>query len=182
VGYGGSCFPKDVCALAALARANGVDPKMLDAVDAVNEWQKNVLMGKIERHFSGRLAGKAIAIWGLAFKPGTDDIRDAPSLVLVERLLAVGATIRVYDPEAMDNVRAIFGNRLVYCQKRDDVLLGSDALAICTEWKQFVHPDFGEMRRVMRHPVIFDGRNIYNPERMRAAGFTYYSIGRPAVK
>lgn len=182
VGYGGSCFPKDVCALAALARANGIEPRLLDAVDSVNERQKNVLMEKIERHFDGRLADKAIAIWGLAFKPGTDDIREAPSLVLIERLLAAGATIRVYDPEAMDNVRAIFGDRLVYCQKRDDVLLGADALAICTEWKQFVHPDFDEMRRVMRQPVIFDGRNIYNPQRMRAAGFTYYSIGRPTLK
>jgi UDPglucose 6-dehydrogenase len=182
VGYGGSCFPKDVCALAALARANGVDPKVLDAVHAVNERQKLVLMEKIERHFAGRLSDKAIAVWGLAFKPGTDDIRDAPSLVLLDRLLAAKATIRVYDPEAMENVRAIYGERLVYCQKRDDAILGADALAVCTEWKQFGHPDFDEMRRVMRHPVVFDGRNIYNPQRMRAAGFTYYSIGRPAAK
>jgi UDPglucose 6-dehydrogenase len=117
----------------------------------------------------------------LAYKPSTDDIREAPELVLIERLLAAGATIRVHDPEAMNNVRDLYGDRLVYCQKRDDALLGADALAICTEWKQFVHPDFEEMRRVMRRPAIFDGRNIYNPERMRAAGFTYYSIGRPAV-
>lgn len=182
VGYGGSCFPKDVCALAALARANGVNPYVLDAVHAVNQRQKSVLMEKIERHFAGQLSGKAIAVWGLAFKPGTDDIRDAPSLVLIERLLAAKATVRVYDPEAMENVRAIHGDRLVYCQKRDDALLGVDALAVCTEWKQFVHPDFEEMHRVMRQPVIFDGRNIYNPQRMRTAGFTYYSIGRPAVK
>jgi UDPglucose 6-dehydrogenase len=181
VGYGGSCFPKDVQALAALARANGVEPKILDAVHAVNQRQKCVLAEKIERHFAGQVAGKAIAVWGLAFKPGTDDIREAPSLVLIERLLAAKATVRVYDPEAMENVRQIHGDRLVYCQKRDDAILGADALAICTEWKQFVHPDFEEMRRVMRQPIIFDGRNIYNPKRMREAGFAYHSIGRPAV-
>ena len=182
VGYGGSCFPKDVCALAALARTSGIEPKLLDAVHAVNERQKAVLGERIERHFAGQLSDKAIAVWGLAFKPGTDDIRDAPSLVLIERLLAAKATVRVYDPEAMENVRERYGDRLIYCQKRDDAILGADALAVCTEWKQFVHPDFEEMRRVMRQPVIFDGRNIYNPKRMRAAGFTYYSIGRPAVK
>jgi UDPglucose 6-dehydrogenase len=182
IGYGGSCFPKDVRALAAVARAHGVEPRVLDAVHAVNEHQKTVLIRKIEEHFLGKLADKAIAIWGLAFKPGTDDVREAPSLALVERLLAAKATVRVYDPEAMGNVQAIYGDRLVYCQNRDDALLGADALAVCTEWKQFVHPDFEEMRRVMRRPVIFDGRNLYNPERLRAAGFTYYSIGRPAVK
>ncbi len=182
VGYGGSCFPKDVRALAALARAGGVEPRILDAVHAVNEHQKTVLVRKIEGHFAGKLADKAIALWGLAFKPGTDDIREAPALVLIERLLELKATVRVHDPEAMANVRAIYGDRLVYCQKRDDALLGADALAICTEWKQFVHPDFEEMRRLMRRPVIFDGRNIYNPQRMAEAGFTYYSIGRPAVR
>ncbi len=181
IGYGGSCFPKDVRALAAVARSYGVEPSVLDAVHAVNERQKNVLGRKIEQHFAGKLADKAIAIWGLAFKPGTDDIREAPALALIERLLALRATVRVYDPEAMGNVRAIYGDRLVYCQQRDDALLGADALAICTEWKQFVHPDFEEMRRVMRRPVLFDGRNIYDPARIRAAGFIYYSIGRPAV-
>ena len=154
---------------------------MLDAVHAVNERQKNVLGRKIEEHFAGKLADTAVAIWGLAFKPGTDDVREAPSLALIERLLKLRATIRVHDPEAMLNVRAIYGDRLVYCQRRDDALLGADALAICTEWKQFVHPDFEEMRRLMRRPVLFDGRNIYSPARIRAAGFTYYSIGRPAV-
>jgi UDPglucose 6-dehydrogenase len=181
IGYGGSCFPKDVRGLAALGRAHGLAPHVLDAVHAVNEHQKTVLAEKIERHFSGKLANKAIAIWGLSFKPGTDDIREAPSLALIERLLAAKATVRVFDPEAMANVRALYGDRLVYCQKRDDALLGADALAICTEWKQFVHPDFEEMRRLMRQPVVFDGRNVYDPQRMRAAGFAYYSIGRPAV-
>jgi UDPglucose 6-dehydrogenase len=182
VGYGGSCFPKDVRGLAALARAYGVEPHMLDAVQTVNERQKGVLIDRLKQHFSDKLADKAIAIWGLAFKPGTDDVREAPALVLIDRLLALRATVRVYDPEAMGNVRAIYGDRLVYCQKRDDTLLGADALVICTEWKQFVHPDFEEMRRLMRQAVVFDGRNIYNPQRMRAAGFTYYSIGRLSVK
>lgn len=181
VGYGGSCFPKDVRALAALARAANIEPHVLDAVHVVNEHQKTVLMQKIEQHFAGKLSGKTIAVWGLAFKPGTDDIREAPSLVLIDRLLKHKATVRVYDPEAIDNIRAIYGDRLVYCRKRNDALTGADALAICTEWKQFVHPDFDEMRRVMRQPVIFDGRNLYNPQRMQAAGFSYYSIGRPAV-
>lgn len=182
IGYGGSCFPKDVRALATLARENGVEPNVMDAVHTVNERQKNVLIQKIERHFQEKLADKAIAVWGLAFKPGTDDIREAPALTLIDRLLAAKARVRVFDPEAMDNVAAIYGERLVYCQKRDDALLGADALAICTEWKQFVHPDFDEMRRLMRQPVVFDGRNVYNPDRMRAAGFTYYSIGRLPVK
>ena len=182
VGYGGSCFPKDVRGLAATARQCGIEPSVLEAVHAVNERQKTVLMERIERHFEGRLSDKAIAVWGLSFKPGTDDIREAPSLALIDRLLAAKATVRAYDPEAMANVRAVYGDRLVYCQKRDDAILGADALAICTEWKQFVHPDFEEMRRLMRRPVIFDGRNVYNPRQMRAAGFTYYSIGRAAVK
>jgi UDPglucose 6-dehydrogenase len=181
VGYGGSCFPKDVRALAALARSKDIEPSVLDAVHAVNERQKTVLARKIEKHFGGKLSDKTIAVWGLAFKPGTDDIREAPSLSLIARLLELKATIRVHDPEALGNVRAIHGDRLVYCQKRDDAILGADALVICTEWKQFVHPDFDEMRRIMRQPVIFDGRNIYNLQRMSEAGFTYYSIGRPVI-
>ncbi len=181
VGYGGSCFPKDVRALAALARDLGIEPRILEAVHEVNEHQKTVLVDKIERHFAGKLADKAIAVWGLAFKPATDDIREAPALVLINRLLELRATVRVYDPEAIENVRGVYGNRLVYCQKRDDALLGVDALAICTEWKQFVHPDFDEMRRLMRRPIIFDGRNIYDPLRMERYGFTYYSIGRPPL-
>lgn len=179
IGYGGSCFPKDVRALAALARAHGVEPRVMDAVHTVNECQKVVLADKIEQHFAGDLAGKTVAIWGLAFKPGTDDIREAPALTVIQRLLAVGAAVRVFDPEAMDNVRTVFGDRLVYCQAPADALVDADALVICTEWKQFIHPDFTEMRRVMRQPVVFDGRNIYNPKRIRAADFTYYSIGRP---
>ncbi|MBN2476062.1 MAG: UDP-glucose/GDP-mannose dehydrogenase family protein [Pirellulales bacterium] len=181
VGYGGSCFPKDVCGLASVARARGLTPRILDAVHEVNLRQKRVLSEKIERHFDRGLSGLTIAVWGLAFKPGTDDIRDAPALVLLDRLLELGATVRVHDPVAMENVRRKYGQRLVYCQRRDDALQQADALAIVTEWKHFVHPDFDQMRRLMRQPVVFDGRNLYNPHRMRDAGFTYYSIGRPAV-
>jgi UDPglucose 6-dehydrogenase len=182
VGYGGSCFPKDVRALAAVAREHGIVPRILDAVHEVNELQKTVLIEKIDAHFQGRLKGKTIAVWGLAFKAGTDDVREAPALVLIDRLLAAGARLQVHDPEAMENVRRLYGDRLVYCSKRDDALQGADALAIMTDWKEFVHPDFERMRKRMRSPVIFDGRNLFNPASVQKAGFTYYSIGRPTVR
>ena len=181
VGYGGSCFPKDVRALSAVARAHGVQPRILDAVHEVNLCQKSVLVEKISKHFRGKLAGLTVGVWGLAFKPGTDDIREAPSLVLIDNLLAQGAKVRVYDPEAMDNVRQHYGSKLVYCGHRDEALEGADALAIVTEWKHFINPDFDKLRGLMRQPVIFDGRNLYRSERVKKAGFTYYSIGRPAV-
>jgi UDPglucose 6-dehydrogenase len=181
VGYGGSCFPKDVRALAAVARSCGVEPRILEAVHQVNQEQKTVLSAKIIEHFQGDVAGKTLGIWGLAFKPGTDDIREAPALVLIDCMLEMGAVVRVYDPEAMENVHRLYGERLAYCRQADEVYEGADALAICTEWKQFVHPDFLHMRQRMRSPVIFDGRNLYPPQRMREAGFTYYSIGRRAV-
>jgi len=180
-GYGGSCFPKDVQALAATARQHRVDPRILMAVHEVNLAQKEVLPEKIEKYFSGRLADKTIGVWGLAFKPATDDVREAPALVLIDRLLALGARVQVYDPEGMENVRRQYGDRLSYCEHRDRALHGADALAIVTEWKEFIQPDFDRMRQLMRRPVIFDGRNLYNPKRMKKAGFTYYSIGRPAV-
>ncbi len=181
VGYGGSCFPKDVRALAAVARAHGIEPRILDAVHEVNVCQKSVLFEKIARHFRDKLSGLTVGVWGLAFKPGTDDIREAPSLVLIDSLLAQGAKVRVYDPEAMENVRQLYGAKLVYCAHRDEVLEGADALAIVTEWKHFINPDFDKLRGLMRQPVVFDGRNLYRAERMKKAGFTYYSIGRPAV-
>ena len=180
-GYGGSCFPKDVRALAAVARANGVEPTILDAVHEVNVRQKQVLFAKIARHFGGKLAGRTIAIWGLAFKPGTDDVREAPALSLIDLLLDAGAKLRVHDPEAADNVRRIYGDRLVYAAQYD-VLEGADALAIVTEWKHFVHPDFDRMRTLLRQPVIFDGRNLYSAYRIKESGFTYYSIGRPTIE
>jgi UDPglucose 6-dehydrogenase len=182
VGFGGSCFPKDIRALAAVARQHGVSPCILDAVHEVNESQKNFLIEKIVEHFQGKLERKAIAVWGLAFKPGTDDIREAPALVLIDRLLEKGVKLRVHDPAAMENVRQRYGEKLVYCDRPDDALVGADALAILTEWKQFVHPDFEEMKNLLRQPVVFDGRNLYDPKRMKSLGFTYYSIGRPAVK
>lgn len=182
VGYGGSCFPKDVRALAAVARSHDVTPRILEATHAVNEHQKGTLLRKIREHFGGALSDKTLAIWGLSFKPATDDIREAPSLVLIDGLLAHGATLRVHDPEAMENVRRVYGNRLIYCEQRDEALNQADALVVVTEWKQFLHPDFEEIKRRLRRPVIFDGRNIYNPHRMRELGFTYYSVGRPPVR
>jgi len=181
-GYGGSCLPKDVRALAAVARAHGVEPRVLDAVHEVNQRQKSVLFEKIMEHFAGRLSDKTIAVWGLAFKPGTDDVREAPALVLLDGLLARGATLRVHDPEAIENVRRLYGDRLVYCDRPEKAVDGADALAIVTEWKEFVHPDFGQVRARMRGRVIFDGRNLYDPARIRAEGFTYYSIGRPTAR
>jgi UDPglucose 6-dehydrogenase len=181
VGYGGSCFPKDVQALAAMARDKGVTPRILTAVHETNRAQKQVLGEKIVSHFGGQLAGRRIAVWGLAFKPRTDDVRDAPALDLLDRLLASGAQITVYDPEAMENVRAIHGDRLTYAADAIEALDGADCLAIVTEWGDFRRPDFDEMARRMRSPTIFDGRNLYSPAEMRSRGFVYHSIGRPAA-
>lgn len=181
VGYGGSCFPKDVRALANTFRDCDLDPRILDAVEWVNQQQKLVLQQKIEQHFEGRLTGKTIAVWGLAFKPKTDDIREAPALVLVDRLLELGANVHVHDPEAMDNVRAIYDDRLQYFPEPMQALDGADALAIATEWTEFRTPDFAEMQVRMASPVIFDGRNLYDPQDAADAGFAYYSIGRPSV-
>jgi len=181
VGYGGSCFPKDVQALAAMARATGVVPRILSAVHETNLAQKQVLGDKIAAHFGGRLEGRRIAVWGLAFKPRTDDVRDAPAIDLLERLLAGGAQITVYDPEAMENVRAMHGDRLTYADGPMEALDGVDCLAIVTEWGDFRRPDFDEMIRRMRSPTVFDGRNLYLPAEMRARGFEYHSIGRAAT-
>lgn len=181
VGYGGSCFPKDVLALSSMAKQHGVPPQILDAVHEVNNRQKTVLGEKIIKHFSGNLKGKTIAIWGLAFKPRTDDIRDAPALVLIDRLLELGATLKVHDPEAMENVKALYGDKLDYFELPMDALEGVDALAIVTEWGEFRNPEFEEMRSLMKSPVIFDGRNLYKRSQMKAHGFTYYCIGKSPV-
>lgn len=181
VGYGGSCFPKDVRALASMARSYGLEPRIMDAVEEVNQQQKSVLVNKIESYYGGDLAGKRIAVWGLAFKPQTDDIREAPALTLLNYLVEKGATIQVHDPEAMEHIRAIYGNKLIYCESAMDALNGASALAINTEWKVYHNPDFDEMRTRMNEHVIFDGRNLYEPERMQRYGFTYHSIGRRAV-
>lgn len=180
-GYGGSCFPKDVRALVSLSRQVGAPVRLMQAVDQVNEAQKSVLVTKIKRHFGDALRDKTIAIWGLAFKPRTDDIREAPALTLIDALLAAGAAVRVHDPEAIANTRAIYGDKLVYCDRPYGALEGADALAIVTEWQEFRQPDFEIMRRLMRAPVVFDGRNLYDPKTMSAHGFTYEAIGRAAV-
>jgi UDPglucose 6-dehydrogenase len=177
VGYGGSCFPKDVKALVRFAGDRKYDFKVLKAVEAVNERQKLVLVQKMERFFKS-LKGRTIAIWGLAFKPKTDDMREAPAVPIVGALLAKGARVQVYDPEAMDVARGIFGDKVSYARKSYDALRDADALAIVTEWHEFREPDFHRMRRLMRTPVVFDGRNIYQPQQMKAHGFTYSSIGR----
>lgn len=177
VGYGGSCFPKDVRALVAVAEAHGLPAKMLHSVDAVNDAQKEVLFQKIHKHFQGDLAGKNIAIWGLSFKPRTDDVREAPSLVLIRHLLEAGANVCVHDPVAMDNVKATFGDRLKYVDHHYDTLDQADALAVVTEWQQFRNPDFEYIKHKMRSPVIFDGRNLYDPAQMCELGFVYSGIG-----
>jgi UDPglucose 6-dehydrogenase len=181
VGYGGSCFPKDVRALVKMAEELGIEPRVMRAVDEVNEAQKHVAIEKIQAHFGGNVRGKTIAVWGLAFKPRTDDIREAPALVLVDWLLSQGATVQVHDPEAMDNVRLQYGASLTYCTKPMEALDKADALAIMTEWGDYQRPEFKDMAARMRSPVIFDGRNLYEPSRMQKLGFVYHSIGRPAV-
>jgi len=182
VGYGGSCFPKDVRALGSMARTVGVEPRILDAVDRVNEHQKTTLSQKIDSHFGGNLKDRVFAVWGLAFKPKTDDIREAPALVLIDWLLSKGAHVRVHDPEAVANVRAIYGDRIQYAQQPMSALEAADALAINTEWNEYRKPDFAEMRRLMAGPVIFDGRNLYDMEEASRTGFTYYSIGRSTTR
>ena len=181
VGYGGSCFPKDVRALDYLAKSKNVDAQILQAVDRVNGVQKELVPQLIKQHFDNQLAGKKIGIWGLAFKPKTDDIREAPALVLIDRLLESGCELSVHDPEAMSNVCEKYGDRLNYFDRQLDVLNNADALAIMTEWGEFRTPDYAEMKARMKQAVVFDGRNIFNGEQMRSAGFTYYSIGRPTV-
>lgn len=178
VGYGGSCFPKDVRALISVARNEGMQARMLNAIDEVNTAQKDVLFQKLEKHFNGDLAAKTIAVWGLSFKPGTDDIREAPSLALIDHLLQAGARVQAHDPVAEENVRELYGDRLTYCEHHYDALDGADALAIVTEWNEFRNPDFNYMKHMMKQPVVFDGRNLYDPAKMSANGFLYSGIGR----
>ncbi len=177
VGYGGSCFPKDVKALVKFSADKKYDFKILKAVEAVNESQKRLLLRKMQTHF-GSLKGKTIAVWGLAFKPKTDDMREAPAIPIVRTLLEKGAVVHAYDPEAMGMARSILGSTVTYHKKNYDALKGADGLAVITEWQEFREPDFQRMRALMKTPVIFDGRNIYQPEQMKDLGFTYYSVGR----
>jgi UDPglucose 6-dehydrogenase len=178
IGYGGSCFPKDVQALIHFASKKDYQFQILRAVEAVNADQKTRLVTKMRAHL-GALKGKVVAVWGLAFKPRTDDMREAPSVTIIEALLAAGAKIQAYDPEASSVAKGIFGNRVTFAAGNYDALKGADCLAIVTEWSEFRRPDFERMRKVMRAPIIFDGRNLFTPEQMREHGFTYYSIGRP---
>jgi UDPglucose 6-dehydrogenase len=182
VGYGGSCFPKDVRALHSVASENGLDARILNTVDEINNRQKKVLFGKLRDYFKGDLNGRVVAVWGLAFKPRTDDIREAPSLVLIHQLLDAGATVQVSDPVAMENVRHIFGDRITYHNHHYDACLNADALAIVTEWNEYRNPDFDYVKLKLRTPVVFDGRNLYDRNKMAAQGFHYSGIGLAPIE
>jgi len=177
IGFGGSCFPKDIKALIKFAGDKGYEFQTLKAVERVNEAQKVRFISKLEAHF-GALKNRTIAIWGLSFKPRTDDMREAPAIPLINRLLGARAKVQAYDPQAEPVARRIFGKRIALADNSYGALKGADALVIATEWNEFREPDFNRMRKLMKSPVIFDGRNIYSPEQMKAQGFTYYSVGR----
>lgn len=179
-GYGGSCFPKDVQALIQTADSIGFDSAILKAVETINERQKSVLVNRVQQHFGADLQGKTFALWGLSFKPNTDDMREAPARVVMEALWLAGAKVQAFDPEAMEETQRIYGQRadLVLCGTKEAALKDADALIICTEWKNFRAPDFDSLKQTLRHAVIFDGRNLYDPEVVRRYGFSYYAIGR----
>jgi UDPglucose 6-dehydrogenase len=178
VGYGGSCFPKDVAALLKSAEEHGYHFEILTAVEKVNRRQKEILVKKMRTHFDGKLRGLTVAVWGLSFKPNTDDIREAPSLRIIDALLAEGVRLHLHDPAALAEVQKGYGDRAKFYENNYDALKGADALVIVTEWNEFRRPDFDRMKSLMKQPIVFDGRNIYDPARIREKGFTYYSIGR----
>lgn len=180
-GFGGSCFPKDIRALYSTARENGLEFTLLNSVDRVNEGQKQVLLRKALKHFGGNLSGKHFAVWGLAFKPKTDDMRESPSIPLIEGLVGKGATVAAHDPVAHVTAKRLFGDRIGYTDTPYGAIEGADALFIVTEWNEFRRPDFDRLKASMKSPVIFDGRNVYDPKRMRERGFTYFGIGRGVV-
>lgn len=181
IGYGGSCFPKDVQALAKSAADAKYDFKILNSVMEVNDFQRLKLIDRIKKYFHGNLKGKTIAVWGLAFKPHTDDIREAPALYNIEKLLNEGAEIKVHDPEAMDNVKKIIGDKIQYFPTPYEAAEGADAIFIATEWPEFRAPDFDKLSSILKNKVIFDGRNLYDVNTMQELGFTYISIGRKSV-
>jgi UDPglucose 6-dehydrogenase len=183
LGYGGSCFPKDVLAVISMGKEADMPASLLDAVHSVNQRQREQFFAKVEKHFStnGQLQGKKIAVWGIAFKPGTDDIREAPSITLMTKLMERGATVVAYDPVASEPCEKVFGAKVHCAAEPMKALEGAEALIICTDWDEFRHPDFDEMKKRMKKPVVFDGRNLYRLESMKDAGFTYYSVGREAV-
>ena len=176
-GYGGSCFPKDVRALIRTAEQSGYRMRVLEAVEQVNEQQKGVLFEKLSRHYGGDLRALTVTIWGLAFKPETDDVREAPALRLIEQLAEAGCRIKVYDPVAMEECRRRVGDKVIYCKDMYEAAIDSDALMMLTEWKEFRLPSFAVLARTMRQRVVFDGRNIYEKEELEEYGFTYYKIG-----
>lgn len=182
IGYGGSCFPKDVQALVHSSGEVDYDFKILNAVMEVNETQKRHLVSKIKQHFDDNLQGKLFAVWGLAFKPNTDDIREAPALEIINSLLEAGAKVSAFDPEAMNNVKAVLGNKIQYAETQYDALEGADALIIATEWNEFRTPDFDKMLTTLKEPVVFDGRNLFEVQQMFEKGFHYESIGRPLIQ
>jgi UDPglucose 6-dehydrogenase len=176
-GYGGSCFPKDIRAMIGMGGTR-LEMLLLKAVEQVNERQKGILVEKVKRHFGADLTGLTFAVWGLAFKPRTDDMRDAPSITVIEALLKAGAGVQAFDPEATDEAKKIFGGRIVYAGRNYDALIGAAALLILTEWNEFRRPDFKRIKELLKSPIIFDGRNIYDPSDLKKLGFKYYSIGR----
>ena len=178
IGYGGSCFPKDVKAVMSTAREVGGELEILEAVHRVNERQKRRLADKIATHFGSSLRGRTVCLWGLAFKPGTDDIREAPALSIIDSLLAEGVTVHAHDPAAMGPIGALYGDRVRLFDSNYEAARGADALAILTEWHEFRRPNFERLKELLRQPLVFDGRNIWDPVEMRALGFTYYGIGR----
>ena len=178
-GYGGSCFPKDVKALVRTADDVGFEASIVKGVEAVNERQKRVLIDKMLAHYDDGLAGKTFAIWGLAFKPNTDDMREAPSRTIIDHLLASNAKVQAYDPAAGGQAERLYGNKITVCANRDETLTNADGLVVVTEWNEFRSPDFTNLRKVLNDPVIFDGRNLYDPDYLRQLGFAYYAIGRP---
>jgi UDPglucose 6-dehydrogenase len=176
-GYGGSCFPKDVRAMIGMGERE-VEMSLLRAVERVNERQKLILVEKVKRFFGAKLAGKTFAVWGLAFKPRTDDMRDAPAIPVINALLKAGAKVQAFDPEATQEAKKIFGERIHYAQHSYDALYGATALLVLTEWNEFRRPDFGRVKQLLKNPVIFDGRNIYDPRDLRKLAFKYFPIGR----
>jgi UDPglucose 6-dehydrogenase len=180
-GYGGSCFPKDVKALVKTGADCGVPLDVLAGVESANDRQKRVLLGKIRSALGDKLEGRRVALWGLAFKAGTDDMREAPALTLIEALLEEGASICAHDPAALEHARSLLGNRIDYAETNYEALVGADALVVVTDWNEYRHPDFERVKRTLKQPVIVDGRNLYDVEKMRELGVRYHSIGRPSA-
>ena len=180
IGYGGSCFPKDVPALIHLAGESSMECRILQAVHDVNSQQPLRMAEKIADHFQGDLTGRTVAVWGAAYKAGTNDVRVSPSITIIEALLAGGAAVRLHDPHAIESARAVLGDRVTYCSDGYDALEGADALFVATDWREYRSPDFDRIQELLTSPVIFDGRNIYPADRMRQRGFVYFGVGRRA--